>query len=57
MRFNLARYCLDAAAKAAPDKVALIVVVSDAHAPIEQAECWSYTQLGNAVRRVAAVLR
>jgi acyl-CoA synthetase (AMP-forming)/AMP-acid ligase II len=31
-RFNMAHYCLAAAAQATPDKVALIVV-SDAHAP------------------------
>ena len=55
-RFNLARYCLDAAAKAAPDKVALIVV-SDAHAPVERVERWTYAQLDDAVRRVAAGLR
>ncbi|HRD50044.1 MAG: AMP-binding protein [Candidatus Competibacter sp.] len=55
-RFNLARYCLDAAAKATPDKVALIVV-SDAHAPVERAERWTYARLDDAVRRVAAGLR
>jgi acyl-coenzyme A synthetase/AMP-(fatty) acid ligase len=55
-RFNLARYCLDAAAKTTPDKVALIVV-SDAHAPAEAAERWTYAQLDDAVRRVAAGLR
>ena len=54
-RFNMARYCL-AAAQATPDKVAL-VVVSDAHALIERAECWTYAQLDEAVRRVAAGLR
>lgn len=55
-RFNMARYCLDAAARATPDKVALIVV-SDAHAPLEQAEIWTYRQLDEAVRRIAAGLR
>ena len=54
-RFNLARYCL-AAAHTTPDKIAL-VVVTDAHAPIEQAECWTYRQLDQAVRQVAAGLR
>ena len=55
-RFNMARYCLRAAARTMPDKVALIVV-SDAHAPAEAVECWTYAQLDNAVRRVAAGLR
>ncbi len=55
-RFNLARYCLSAAAQATPDKVALIVA-SDARAPVEQAERWTYAQLDVAVRRVAAGLR
>ena len=54
-RFNMARYCLSTAARATPDKVALIVV-SDAHAPVEQAEHWTYAQLDEAVRRVAAGL-
>ncbi|HAO33061.1 MAG TPA: AMP-dependent synthetase, partial [Candidatus Competibacteraceae bacterium] len=54
-RFNMARYCL-AAARATPDKVAL-VVVSDAQAPVERAETWTYGQLDEAVRRVAAGLR
>ncbi|MDS4027908.1 MAG: AMP-binding protein [Candidatus Contendobacter sp.] len=52
----MARYCLRAVARAMPDKVALIVV-SDAHAPAEAVECWTYAQLDNAVRRVAAGLR
>jgi len=55
-RFNMARYCLGAAARATPDKIAL-VVVSDAGAPIERAERWTYAQLDDAVRRVAAGLR
>jgi len=55
-RFNMARYCLEAAARATPDKVALIVA-SDARAPVEQAERWTYAQLDEAVRRVAAGLR
>ncbi|MDG4596439.1 MAG: AMP-binding protein [Candidatus Contendobacter sp.] len=55
-RFNMARYCLDAAARTTPAKVALIVV-SDAHTPVESAECWTYAQLDDAVRRVAAGLR
>jgi len=55
-RFNMARYCLQAAARATPDKVALIVV-SDAGAPVEAAEHWTYAQLDKAVRRTAAGLR
>jgi acyl-CoA synthetase (AMP-forming)/AMP-acid ligase II len=55
-RFNMARYCLSAAAQATPDKVALIVV-SDARAPVESAERWTYAQLDGAVRRVATGLR
>jgi acyl-coenzyme A synthetase/AMP-(fatty) acid ligase len=55
-RFNMARYCLQAAARTTPNKVALIVV-SDAHAPVEQAERWTYAQLDDAVRRIAAGLR
>ncbi|HEX7777410.1 MAG TPA: AMP-binding protein, partial [Parvibaculum sp.] len=54
-RFNLARYCLAASAAATPDKVALIVV-SDADAALDAAECWTYGALDNAVRRVAAGL-
>lgn len=54
-RFNMARYCL-AAAQTTPNKVALIVV-SDAHAAIVQAERWTYGQLDEAVRRIATGLR
>ena len=56
VRFNMAQYCLAAAAQATPDKVALIVV-SDAHAPATEAEQWTYRQLDSAVRRTAAGLR
>ncbi|HMW56468.1 MAG TPA: AMP-binding protein [Accumulibacter sp.] len=55
-RFNMARYCLAAAARDTPDKVAL-VVVSDAKALPERAECWTYRQLDETVRQVAAGLR
>ncbi|MCB1824959.1 MAG: acyl-CoA synthetase, partial [Candidatus Competibacteraceae bacterium] len=55
-RFNMARYCLQTAARATPDKVAL-VVVSDAGAAVEAAEHWTYAQLDEAVRRTAAGLR
>lgn len=55
-RFNMARYCLEVAARATPEKVALIVV-SDAHASVDRAERWTYAQLSDAVKRVAAGLR
>ena len=55
-RFNMARYCLAAAARETPDKVAL-VVVSDAKALAERAEHWTYAQLDKAVRQMAAGLR
>ena len=53
--FNMARYCLAESARRWPDKLALIVV-SDANAPLDQAECWAYGVLDDAVRRVAAGL-
>ncbi|MCP5157939.1 MAG: acyl-CoA synthetase [Gammaproteobacteria bacterium] len=55
-RFNMARYCLESQARATPDKVALRVV-SDARAPVTDAECWTYRQLDDAVRRTATGLR
>lgn len=54
-RFNLARYCLARAAAETPAKTALIVV-SDATAPLEDAEHWTYGELDEAVRRIAAGL-
>ncbi|MCE9649226.1 MAG: acyl-CoA synthetase [Parvibaculum sp.] len=54
-RFNMARYCLAASAAATPEKVALIVV-SDADAPLGDAERWTYGALDDAVRRVAGGL-
>ncbi len=54
-QFNMARYCLSATAQSAPDKAALIVV-SNPRAPVEMAECWTYGELEDAVRRVAAGL-
>ncbi len=54
-RFNMARYCLAESARRWPDKVAL-VVVSDAGAPLDEAERWTYGALDDAVRRVAAGL-
>ncbi|MCB1780522.1 MAG: acyl-CoA synthetase [Candidatus Competibacteraceae bacterium] len=55
-QFNMARYCLEAATRTTPDKVALMVI-SDAHAPIASAECWTYRQLNDTVQRTAAGLR
>lgn len=52
--FNLADHCVGRAARATPDKTALIVV-SDANTP-EQAERWTYAALDLAVRGVAAGL-
>ncbi|MEQ8265606.1 MAG: AMP-binding protein [Parvibaculum sp.] len=54
-RFNIARYCLSHPAAETPDKIALIVV-ADADAPLEKAERWTYGELDDAVRRVAAGL-
>jgi acyl-coenzyme A synthetase/AMP-(fatty) acid ligase len=54
-RFNMARYCIGRAAAEFPDKIALIVV-SDADAPIETAEHWTYGALDTAVRSIAAGL-
>ncbi|MDX5367403.1 MAG: AMP-dependent synthetase, partial [Alphaproteobacteria bacterium] len=54
-RFNMARYCLSGSARHSPLKTAL-VVVSDADAPLEQAERWTYGELDLAVRSVAAGL-
>lgn len=51
----MARYCLAEAARAAPEKVALIVV-SDADAPLDKAERWTYGALDLAVRSIAAGL-
>ena len=55
-RFNMARYCVGVAARRVPDKLAL-AVVSDPDAPYAGAERWTYAQLDDAVRRVAAGLR
>ena len=54
-RFNMARYCIGRAAAEHPDKTALIVV-SDANAPIESAERWTYRALDAAVRSIGAGL-
>ncbi|HEY4343410.1 MAG TPA: AMP-binding protein [Parvibaculum sp.] len=54
-RFNMARYCLAQSTVKWPDKVALIVV-SDADAPLDEAERWTYGALDDAVRRIAGGL-
>src|SRR5512143_611205 len=54
-RFNMARYCLGVAAANWPDKLALIVV-ADAEASPAGVEGWTYRQLDEAVRRLAAGL-
>lgn len=54
-RFNMAAYCLSAAASANPDKPALIVI-ADAAANTP-AEVWSYSELEDAVLRCAAALK
>lgn len=54
-RFNMARYCLEESAARTPDKVALIVV-TDANAAPEAAETWTYRELEETARRVAAGL-
>src|SRR4029078_4809333 len=53
--FNLAGYCIGAAAARTPEKTALIVV-SDADAPSSVAERWRYAPLDLAVRRTSAGL-
>jgi acyl-coenzyme A synthetase/AMP-(fatty) acid ligase len=53
-RFNMARYCLAAPARAYPHKPALIVI-TDAANP-EAAEIWSYEQLQSAVLRLGTAL-
>ena len=53
--FNMARYCIGAAAAATPDKPALLVIADpDAAAP---AEIRTYASLEDAVLRVASCLR
>jgi acyl-coenzyme A synthetase/AMP-(fatty) acid ligase len=51
----MARHCVGAAAAACPDRTAL-VVVSDATAPAGEAEAWTFAELDDAVRAVAAGL-
>lgn len=52
--FNAAAYCLSASANAHPNKTALIVV-SDPQS-LEPTERWTFAQLDDAVRRIAAGL-
>jgi acyl-coenzyme A synthetase/AMP-(fatty) acid ligase len=54
-RFNMTRYCIGRAATANPDKVAL-TVVSDVDAPLSAAERWTFGELDEMVRRIAAGL-
>lgn len=54
-RLNMARYCVGDSAAVVPDRTAL-AVVSDAAAPAEHAERWTYAELDDAVRAVAAGL-
>ncbi len=53
-KFNMARHCLAAAAQATPDKPALIVI-SDTETA-KPSETWSFSELEDAVLRVAAAL-
>ncbi len=55
-QFNLARHCLEQAARDEPDKIAL-TVVGDVDAGADQAERWTYGGLDRAVRSVAAGLQ
>lgn len=49
-RFNLARYCLAAAAANTPNKTALIIAANDL-----DSQRWTYAELDMLVRRLAAV--
>jgi len=53
--FNAAAYCLSNSAQAHPDKTALIVVSDPVS--LEPAERWTFAQLDDAVRRLAAGLK
>lgn len=54
-RFNMARYCLGRAASMMPNKLALVVIsdLDDENAGVER---WTYAEIDDAVRRVAAGL-
>ena len=51
-RLNLAGYCLGRAARTSPDKIALKIIAAAGEPP----ETWTYAELDDAVRRVAAGL-
>jgi acetyl-CoA synthetase len=53
-QFNMAAYAIGRAAKASPDKAALVVVTDPTQ--VEPAEVWSFAALEDAVLRVAAGL-
>ncbi|HEY9081223.1 acyl-CoA synthetase [Magnetovibrio sp.] len=53
--FNAAAYCVSRPAQTHPDKTALIVVSDPVS--LEPAERWSYAQLDDAIRRLAAGLK
>ncbi|MFW5739457.1 MAG: class I adenylate-forming enzyme family protein, partial [Myxococcota bacterium] len=55
-QFNMARYCLGEGPPRRPDQLALIVV-SDPQAPDPSVEKWTFAQLDEAVRKVAAGLQ
>jgi len=55
-RFNIAGYCLAPRAPRAPGKTAMIVVHDAAH-DVADAEYWTYAQIDDAVRRIAAGIR
>ncbi len=55
-RFNMARYCLNLAARTTPDRLAL-VVVSAADVSAAATERWTYAEIDDRVRRVATGLR
>ncbi|MEO0619516.1 MAG: class I adenylate-forming enzyme family protein [Pseudomonadota bacterium] len=53
-RFNMARYCIEAAAKATPDRTGLVVLGGEARRPVS--ETWTFDALDTAIRRFAAAL-
>ena len=55
-RFNMARHCLGAGPPRAAEDLAL-VVVSDPRAPDPAIERWTFRQLDEAIRKIAAGLR
>lgn len=51
--FNMARYCIGRSAESVPNKTALLVISDPRRSP----ERWTYRQVDDAVRRIAAGLR